>query len=839
MIGFTVKSSERDRITCWRMIMKIRVLAFLLCLSSVLSAAAAGNLPAVALDADNLVVEWRDFVEGRRSAAKLVRSNSEAVPFPILENRAVLLPVDFKETDLERMCWDIPVRIDMTAARGISFDFYCADISCFSGFSFYLRADGRWLHGKFAPEQSGRWCRIRMLKQAFKEDSTTSRVRGCRQVDCIRLSGWHLKDQNTNCALANLGVITVESDLLIVRGVSSSQSDGKQGEFTRYARNLEKTLGTLHLDCVSVDDYELNVQHLQKARIVIFAYSALLPPNVMPLLENFVKQGGRIISFYNAPNGLNSLLGVRQGAWIKDENGNFSGFARVGDGLPHQPAFTPQASWNAHEFTPDTEGGKTGRVVAVWRDSRGEDTDHPAITVTDTGAMFGHVWLAEDQRSGGELLLSVIGALAPAVLEKQARQSFAAIGRFDDCPDFEAFKAIFERQQPRPDSRDLFRQTERSRAQAGEALEQGRWFESTQAARAAAELAVRSRCSLFDSIAGEHRAFWCHSAFGLRNRDWDESIRFLKQHGFNVIIPNMSWGATAYYPSEVLPVHSDVAKRGDQIKACLAACRKYGVECHIWKVCWKTGHHATADVIDRLHAQGRLQADKNGGQEQLWLCPSHPENQRMEIDAQLEVVRNYAVDGIHFDYIRYPGSTHCFCSGCRERFEKQIGERIEAWPAEVLRGGRFYARYLEFRRGNITQVVRAVAERAHEIRSGISISAAVFRNAPSDRDVIGQDWQLWCEKGWLDFVCPMNYLDSTQIFENVVQQQKQFVGNVPLYPGIGLSCWKDESSYPLKLSRQIESVRKLGLKGFTIFNFDENAEFALPFVRLGVTKPRD
>ena len=41
----------------------------------------------------------------------------------------------------------------------------------------------------------------------------------------------------------------------------------------------------------------------------------------------------------------------------------------------------------------------------------------------------------------------------------------------------------------------------------------------------------------------------------------------------------------------------------------------------------------------------------------------------LERDAMLEVATNYDVDGIHFDYIRYPASDHCYCDGCRTRFE--------------------------------------------------------------------------------------------------------------------------------------------------------------------------
>ena len=175
----------------------------------------------------------------------------------------------------------------------------------------------------------------------------------------------------------------------------------------------------------------------------------------------------------------------------------------------------------------------------------------------------------------------------------------------------------------------------------------------------------------------------------------------LAEAGFTAIFPNLLWGGVAYYPSQVLPVAPEVAARGDQIAACLAACRKYGVEIHVWKVNWNTGHRVPAEFLERMRRAGRLQASAKG-REEPWLCPSHPENQALEVAAMVEVARAYGVDGIHFDYIRYPDNDHCFCAGCRERFGRAVGAELTRWPAEALAGGRWRAEWLEWRRRNIT-----------------------------------------------------------------------------------------------------------------------------------------
>ena len=335
---------------------------------------------------------------------------------------------------------------------------------------------------------------------------------------------------------------------------------------------------------------------------------------------------------------------------------------------------------------------------------------------------------------------------------------------------------------------------------------------------------------------GEKRAFWCHSARGLGGgRDWDASIKFLKEQGFNTILPNLCWGGVAFYPSKVLPVAADVATKGDAFEQCRAACRKYGVEMHVWKVCWNMGHHTTAAFVKKMKDAGRTQVDWKGAAKERWLCPSHPDNQTMEIEAMVELAK-MGPDGIHFDYIRYPGSECCFCAGCRARFEAEIGASVENWPADVRDNEKLKDRWNEFRRANITKVVRTVSERVRREAPGIQISAALMTSPASAVSAMAQDWPTWCADGLLDFACHMDYVNAAPQFRSQVRAQLRHCGKVPLYPGIGLSCWPNDGRDAERLARQIEAARALGLKGFTVFNFDHRAEQALPLMRLGVTK---
>jgi uncharacterized lipoprotein YddW (UPF0748 family) len=383
---------------------------------------------------------------------------------------------------------------------------------------------------------------------------------------------------------------------------------------------------------------------------------------------------------------------------------------------------------------------------------------------------------------------------------------------------------------------EALKKADQLHAQSLSMLAEGKFSQVIATAEQSQESLIDAYCVAQKPLRQEHRAFWCHSAFGVAGMTWDQAVKILADNGFTAVLPNMMWAGAAFYKSDVLPVAAAVERQGDQIDLCLAACKKYGIECHVWKVNYNMGWATDKEFIAGMKADGRTQVNYDSSSNDRWLCPSHPENRKLEIESMLEVARKYDVHGLHFDYIRYPGNEGCFCKGCRERFENTIGKKVGKWPADVRNDDSLQEQWLDFRRRQITEVVAAVAQRAKKIRPDIKISAAVFRNWPVDRNTVGQDWKLWCDRGYLDFVCPMDYTDSGSHFQRMVEQQLEWAGKVPCFPGIGLSVWSDPSDI-CKLIEQINVTRKLGTGGFTIFNYSPNeANKILPLLGKGLTR---
>lgn len=782
--------------------------------------------PVPSADGLDVFPAWRAVTDDASARNAIV---SFAEPPSCIATGAVRLDAGLpKLPDAARANWDIRVPCDLRNASGVQFDFYCSNLAPFSGFSFYFKSGDGWYAATFSPRRSGRWERITVFKNATTSEGQAS---GWASVSVFRVSGWLVDGDrpNVTCALANFAPVGGVPEIAVVRADSQLATAGTEANgISHYAATVSATLERLGVPSVQMADTDLrDAGMLGRVKLVILPYNHNLPEEAVTVLREFVGRGGKLMAFYVLSEPVAAMLGLRVTELFRLPNGHrFAGFAKHGRGLAGQPDFAVQGSWIAHSVEP--RDGIETEVLANWRDDGGNDTGRPAIVKTPAGFFVGHVWLGGNDNGSDRLMQALVGSCIETVWKDCAVSAYGRIGKTAASYDLAELRSQLPDRLSGPIA-ELWSRGEALRASAKADLDAGRWIEATDKSNESAKLFVQAWLRDFPARPDEHRAFWCHSAWGLGGgRDWDASVKFLKENGFNAILPNLAWGATAFYPSKVLEEDKSVADGRDALAECIAACHKYGVKLHIWKVCYNLGGYASADLVERLRAAGRLQRgfDADGKNRARWLCPSHPENQRQEIEAMVELAQR-PVDGIHFDYIRYPDENTCFCDGCRARFEQRLGRKLDNWPKVVRQDQETAKAWHKFRQDQISLVVRGVAERVRKLPRRVEISAAVFRNAKSDPVTVGQDWRLWCEQGWLDFVCPMDYVDSPEVFRSMVASQGKACGKARLYPGIGMSCWKDPCD-PMNLAMQIKMIRAEGYGGFTVFNFDRYAERVLP-----------
>jgi uncharacterized lipoprotein YddW (UPF0748 family) len=328
---------------------------------------------------------------------------------------------------------------------------------------------------------------------------------------------------------------------------------------------------------------------------------------------------------------------------------------------------------------------------------------------------------------------------------------------------------------------------------------------------------------------GELRGVWLHDPRGV---NWAMVMRELRGAGLNAIFVKFSTAGAAYYSSRVLP-SSTLAGR-DEPALCLAAARQYGIQVHAWHVCFQM-KDAPVEAQRRVIRENRVQRSATGSiyrpsYNVPMFCPAHDANRQLEKRAVVELATKYPFDGVQLDHVRWSDAGRCCCETCRRRFARDTGARISAWPRDVDKGGVLAARFEAWRESIITSLVQDITAAIRSARRSARISAAVFADLNKVRRDKGQNWKTWVDRGWLDFICPMNYTtDAAKFVQMESAIRAQVNGRVPVYAGIGAYMLSSSA----QLRQQIALARQYGASGWVLFNYDEKfrAKF-LPYLKL-------
>lgn len=712
---------------------------------------------------------------------------------------ALKMPCPFSDATLQRASFDKTVKLDLSHAGAITFDFYCDDPMVVGNCSIYFHSGAGWYHGGFGAAKG--WKHIVLGKGTFgTEDAPV----GWDKIDTIRVSAWRGKAADTFCGFDNLQART--EDIAVICGL---EAEGGNKGTKNFADQVTSALTQSGLPYSVLTDRDVEGGALEGHKLALFAYSPNLSGAAVDKTLAYLKSGGKIICFYGIPAPLAEALGVTNINYRgHQKDGDFADVVFNAPDIVGLPPTLVQNSWNIDTFTP---AGHNARVIGTWRNDAGQ-MGGPAVVLSDNGAYMGHVLTGADPVTKQAFVMAMVGHFIPTAWQDAAQQAVAravVIGPFADRAAFDAFLATAQKDPGYGAKvKAAMAQAAAAEAEANKLLADKRYPEVQGAAQKLHDAMAQAYFVAHTPRTAEFRAVWNHSGTGDCGT-WDEAMQRLKAGGFNAVVPNMLWGGVAYYDSKLLPHGQTFIDKGDQIAQCVAAGKKYGIEVHPWKVNWNLTN-APKEFVDKMRAEGRLLVNDKG-QTEPWLCASNPLNLQLEIDTMLEVARNYDVDGIHFDYIRYPHNNGCYCDGCRQRFEAKLSHKVQNWPADCQ--GALREEWMHFRCDNITTLVRTVSEIAHKEKPWIKVSAAVFSNYPACKYDVGQDWVSWCKAGYLDFVCPMNYFDSDDHFKGTVANQLDYVaGSVPLYSGIGAFINTDDA-----VVGQMEMARNLGADGFILF----------------------
>ena len=505
----------------------------------------------------------------------------------------------------------------------------------------------------------------------------------------------------------------------------------------------------------AIVDDDFEALDLKNLRWIVLPYNPALDPQQIKLLEKFVKQHTGRIAVFYNSNRHLAELLNVKLMPYSSQPRPWTTVEFVKDSIQHLPDSMPH--FTSH-LLPAGGDGKSSCTTGYWLTTDGfRDTSLPAAVKSANGLWFSH-----------------IPPLAtPSAVQWLAAQ--LAASDTDHLPTLERLtKEIRERE---------------SRA---------RQLSGGQPA-----------------VSNEIRGVWS-PAIPARQRE--SIMQKLSSNGINVVFEHV---ATAGMLRERPDGGISAAASGSRrmrllLKNITEAAHRYEIELHAWVILFNAEGLPPA-MLERLRTEDRLMMDQYG--EILpWLCPSHPANRTM-LRKKLTTLAATEVDGIHLDYIRYPGSRGCYSPASRRAFEQQHTLPVENWPADVIPGGKLADAYESFRRNEMTSFLRETVQHLRSNFPDLKISAAVFPTVESAAEN-SQDWPQWLQQNLLDFICPMIYTARTAQFQaNCESAIKTANKPAHIVPGIGVTA--DESQLDaLSVIEQINAARELNAGGFVLFQLD-------------------
>jgi uncharacterized lipoprotein YddW (UPF0748 family) len=211
--------------------------------------------------------------------------------------------------------------------------------------------------------------------------------------------------------------------------------------------------------------------------------------------------------------------------------------------------------------------------------------------------------------------------------------------------------------------------------------------------------------------------------------------------------------------------------------------------------------------------------------EGLYTSPLHPAAQDHTAAVIGEIAANYAVDGVHLDYVRFPNDEFDYSPAAMDQFRTAIlphlseREKREAAARAVLDPvaypNLFPERWSDFRRSRLTSLVVKIRSMVKAVRPNALFSAAVVPDAQQAFDHRLQDWRGWLDHSLLDVVCPMAYTSDADVFQKQIVAARAYAGTRPVWAGIG--------AYQLSAAQtlaHIASATKIGADGVILFSYD-------------------
>jgi uncharacterized lipoprotein YddW (UPF0748 family) len=371
-------------------------------------------------------------------------------------------------------------------------------------------------------------------------------------------------------------------------------------------------------------------------------------------------------------------------------------------------------------------------------------------------------------------------------------------------------------------------------------------------------LADRPAAVVAATSSTETRALWVQRGSLATPESIATLVKSAREHGFNTLLVQVRGRGDAYYLGGIEPRAAELSNQPDDfdpLAAVLQAGHAAGLRIHAWinvNLISSAAELPSArehliyrhpawlmvprDIGQKLAAidpdspayvgtLARWTRAQSAGIEGLYVSPIIPEAAEYSVSVVRDLIRHYPVDGVHFDYARYPSDRFDYSRLAIREFRTAVRSRLPEGTRRALDAQEqndLFAypdalpeQWRDFRLSRMTDLVEKLHAAVKHERADALVSIAVVPDAREAQLHRLQDWGAWIDAGLIDTVCPMAYTTEASRFAEQIAAVREIAGSRPVWAGIG--------SYRLSPKETVDNIltaRRLGAAGIVLFSYD-------------------
>jgi len=329
---------------------------------------------------------------------------------------------------------------------------------------------------------------------------------------------------------------------------------------------------------------------------------------------------------------------------------------------------------------------------------------------------------------------------------------------------------------------------------------------------------------LFCNLSAFVKAIWVTSWDLTSKERIDQLVKDCQKNGINQILAEVRYrGDALYFPNKSDTTFNNPEPRCylldntpdfDPLAYLIKKGNKARIEIHAWvtvfvvttrKVELLPEDHVYFNHPEWFTAKFNRERMDPNSYEGAYLDPGVPAVHIYLLNVFLDLIKNYDLNGIHFDYIRYPDSSFGYNKIARTFYQYEFKyEDSDNWQL--------------WKENQVTNFLKKLKVSISNIAPEVIVSAAVFPHLSTASYKYSQNWYEWLSKGYLDRVYLMAYTTSNKEMETLLDRISNFGLNDRIV--VGLKAWDSKKKYKVEdINKKIKLSKKKRFSGISFFSY--------------------